>query len=1185
LRLATNQPEQAEALAWALWLDENNLQAARDWFAEASGASLTARVGAAEAAYFGPWADEAARRYAELLTAPSCLIQRVAVARLAALSERTERAREVLLGALAQRAAMRPPGAGDPAPQTNSELCSGAQLDLEAAARALWAGATGGEPGESSALGRFRVVGPIEGSWTIRRKEAPADLTASNAPVREALAPLGELTLHPHLRGLFVASSTFRSEKRTAWHLRWRSDAEVAVYLDGQRALPSHPKTTAVLDSANEVRVELDAGVHTVEVVAAALHPSSTLSVWVLPWRGGSEAPNELPPLLRDWLAASVLGAGGHSAAAGPMLARVQARAPGWSPAAWLGALLASHDGELSQRERQDARSLRLRQALDGNPGNAPSALELAALLRDGGDLSGARAVLDAALEVFARLGGDCAATRAELGRTLLEAGLEPEGERQLRDALGLHPHQCSALTALVDRAQSRPVLQAILLESPAASSGCMAMRQWRTQTLIATGHEAQALAELQEAAALNPDSIAHVRALQRGYVACGQLEEARRVARDWFARFPDGDAALDIASLSAELRQGMGDPADIDAPHLHAEARRKLGLVRGDTFWRDWVLDSAAVEQEAAAAPDEESAGAVYLVDSQVSRYFPDGGAAHFVQWAVRLQSERVVEDIGEITVPPGAEVLWLGTRKPGGGWHEPEDIAEKDTLSLTELEVGDVIEMATLRYEDADERLLASRAADVFSFASPSAPTRVAQFVVLYPPGEPVRFTVFSDEAEQIQREPAGDPSRGLVGERFWATAMAARPAEPLALEPGADLPRVAATSTTWAELRRALLDALERHAELPADLLSRLEELRGQHQERPEELARQVFGLIRRTVAETSGGFLSTRADQAWRNRQGERSILLWASLRAVGLDATLHLLMPAEADAGKTTPEPSFSLFTYPVVQCALPEGDKWLDLTTGDTPWGYLAPSLQQRPSLRVARNEPVMASSPRLPLELDLRKLRMKVDISPDGAVAIQWQEQLNGISAVAWRNFLVTQPRATQLEAMGKLGESVLAGAKLEELEYTALHRPDVPLEIHASFSGKLRRGASGQWLLELGLVPEELGRHSARLPSRTSRMAIDRHFDLDLEVEVNAPTEWRFERLPPNAQVDNDLTTYSRTVEALSPSALAVRKTWRLAFRILEPAAYDLFQRTVHRIDAADRLRLELSEPKSAP
>src|SRR5262249_47740546 len=118
-----------------------------------------------------------------------------------------------------------------------------------------------------------------------------------------------------------------------------------------------------------------------------------------------------------------------------------------------------------------------------------------------------------------------------------------------------------------------------------------------------------------------------------------------------------------------------------------------------------------------------------------------------------------------GEVQVPEGADVLTLRTVKADGSTREPEEIAEKQTISVPDLEVGDFVEFEYVDPAPPPGAFPGGFIAEGFYFRSYDAPLDRTEYLLATPAGMPVTVDA-RGAAPEMKTE-----RRGELEVRTWA------------------------------------------------------------------------------------------------------------------------------------------------------------------------------------------------------------------------------------------------------------------------------------------------------------------------------------------------------------------------------------------------------------------------------
>lgn len=319
------------------------------------------------------------------------------------------------------------------------------------------------------------------------------------------------------------------------------------------------------------------------------------------------------------------------------------------------------------------------------------------------------------------------------------------------------------------------------------------------------------------------------------------------------------------------------------DAPY-NASLQGTLAGLAGTAPVQDLRVDSLAVldAYRSQSAEQRTVADIVYVLDYGAWRFFEAGGGVKIVHQLFELNSREAISSMGEMAAPANALTLELRVIKPDGSVRTPVQIAEKDSLSLPDLEIGDVVEIETMAFIDRGIEEPASYTTGGFFFQSHGAPMFLSEMVVEYPAdwGSDAQLEVFHFTGEH-QRTRRGAYIREQLTVNNSPTMVAERwTPDPMEFFPWA-------TFSAFVEKDRALgvyEDYIaSRVAPSPEIDRMRAEVLAGIRGDaaRVEALFRFVSDEI-----EMSSGFFGISALETARMQRGDRMSLLFALLKSAG-----------------------------------------------------------------------------------------------------------------------------------------------------------------------------------------------------------------------------------------------------------------------------------------------------------
>ncbi|HYQ82350.1 MAG TPA: DUF3857 domain-containing protein, partial [Anaeromyxobacteraceae bacterium] len=802
-----------------------------DWLHRGDAASAAARFAAAvERDGRDPWArlgaslsaqrqldDEGEARHllALLAGAPGHPLAPVAARRLAELASRSpalaslvERELGALLdqGRLAGFAALRARVTRALAAEARGDLERGAALRAQNGAVQHWT--LLGPFGALAGLELDRPFAPEAGSLPARIEPAPGTVLEA----RSLFTPDGLAALEGEPPGadIWYLAADVRLARGGRYLVGVGSGGSIRVWLDGapiaeRRAFAGYPAAAWV------VPLSLPAGTHRLLVKLARGSGRATVAV-SFARDDGAPSDAESAPAAPGPTAAARPGAGPPPAwdlralaralepEAGPALSRLLAARdrletdretakallaeaaallPGAPPLLAARGEAQQDDPTLAERVARARAESSFAEALRRDPGDAATRLRQAELLRAGDRLDDVEALL-AGLSEPAATRPRALAVRA---RFLAARGF-PEGAEKLLEAA---PGDCQARELLLELSARR---EAVDREDrlARAQAECPGGLERLADHLRRRGEAAAAADLWRRLADAAPSRIEPRLALAGALAARGDpaagAREVQALERLWpaEARLPRRRAdLLELAGDRAGARAARERALRLDGSDL--SLRRALALEDGGE-----VLDSLAQDGRAAVEAWKGSrfrpaTSSLMVLDAMAVEAHPDGAWTERIHQVIQVNDPRGVERWGEVSVPPGAELLSLRTLKPDGRILEPEEGgAGKQSASLSGLEPGDLLEVEWLRSHRARGPALPGFAVDPFFFRVEDVPLFHSTLAVAAPAGTGLEVDAHHVEAPAPRREGAGEEVRV---EARQAEALVSEPNDPGAAE----------------------------------------------------------------------------------------------------------------------------------------------------------------------------------------------------------------------------------------------------------------------------------------------------------------------------------------------------------------------------------------------------------------
>jgi hypothetical protein len=507
-------------------------------------------------------------------------------------------------------------------------------------------------------------------------------------------------------------------------------------------------------------------------------------------------------------------------------------------------------------------------------------------------------------------------------------------------------------------------------------------------------------------------------------------------------------------------------------------------------------------------------------------------------------------------VQVPAGADVLLLRTIKADGTTREPEEIAEKESVSVPDLLPGDYVEFEFVTAAAPPAAFPDGFLADRFYFVSFDDPLDRTEYVVATPAGMAVDVDVRGG-MDKVQKK----ARRGDLDVYTWVLReQRRRTGEPGETPYVENAPSVRVSSgLSFARWRAFLCDATStswrRNAELQA---LATEKCKGRSQA---DCVRALDAWVQDNVEH--GGLFTDAATAILGRRQGNRTSLLAALLRAAGLPSEVWLVRPQGSDqSGPVAQE--LDDFDQPVLRTNL----GFLDPRPRRLDAFMLSPLLVGAKALHLSADGFATVPVPRGPAE-GQRKLTLHADAS--GHVFVR--EQLSGWLAVEWRDVKdqSDQSRLQKDFEQRSLG-FFFPGAQLESLDLRGFaERGRGPVEVEYRFTApRLFREEPGQRSVIAPLFPSLLGRRYVVLPSRTRALQLGVTSPFDLDATLALPAGARAQT-PSPIKLETQFGRFEQRI-SLEKGALHIVRHVEMPLRRIEPVDYAAFLAFARAVDEAE-------------
>jgi len=637
--------------------------------------------------------------------------------------------------------------------------------------------------------------------------------------------------------------------------------------------------------------------------------------------------------------------------------------------------------------------------------------------------------------------------------------------------------------------------------------------------------------------------------------MAKGAAKEARAVLIETLRLFPGSGAVRQAARIV-----GLSPPLD------------------------EFRLDGAQVIRDFLTSGQHYQAPAVIVLDRTVERIFPDGGRASLTHTITQVLSKEGLERASEVSVPSGADVLALRTRKADGTIREAQEIAGKETVSVPDVAVGDFVEWETLEYKQPAEAFAPGFLGERFYFQAFEAPLHRSEYLLVAPAAMPV---------DQDRRAGAPEPTTnpGPDGTRilhFHARQMPQLFPERSSVAAEDWVPSVRVSSgVDLARWSRFLADRLYTVARASPDLRRVAASIRieagGDRAKIPEVLARWVNQHIE---PESS---LFEPATVSLARGQGNRAAVVLALAHALGIEAELMFARPLNRApaAAKLAPQ-ALDDFSDAVVR--LPGFDgamRFFDPRTRRAPFGYLPPGLAGAPGFVVGDDALTIARG----MVPDGRHVAMKMRLAADGSAAVRVIEDVSGLPALEW-NEVVERTGRDQAKLRQEFEQRWLSqqfpGAVLDELSLQEDSSGGRRVSYTLTNPRMATREGNALWLRPKFFLSQPGRRYFTESQRRTT-LQLGYDVPLLLEADIELPAGARVIDLGASGSVTAGEARFSeeRLAQVEAPAGpasgavhLLLRRRWQLPISRVLPAQYDEVASELRQVDPLEQgeIRVEL-------
>jgi cellulose synthase operon protein C len=770
--------------------------------------------------------------------------------------------------------------------------------------------------------------------------------------------------------------------------------------------------------------------------------------------------------------------------------------------------------------------------------------------------------------------------------RLSLALGLDAQGDVLAQEALRAVDGVCAALSLRYDLAMRRDgVADADRLLTSLRS--CPGEEGRAVEHAKARGRLAEATSLARRRLAEEPSSVALGQGLAALLLAEKKPAEGVAVLTALQALWPR-DAGL--RKRTAELQALAGDTKG-----ALASRRASLLLDGSDLSLRRLVerestgkelLAAQAVDGRAAlkayeAGSRDEDAPSVLVLDAAATRAYPDGSTVDRIHTIQKVLDQSGIQEVAEVTLPPGAQLLALRTLKADGKVLEPESIEGKETISMPGVAVGDSVEQEFLLARGARGPAIPGWTAAGFYFQVAQVPDYWATYTVLAPAGSGMAVDAHNMTAPAVQVK-GGDEVYHQEVRR--SPPFLPEPESPPAANELLPLVLVGAGARGQEALLTAVTDAALERLRPTAEVEAFARAAAGTRTGL--EAVRALYTAVHGRLAGHDGG-LGQSAAASLAAERGSRLTLLRASLEVLGIASRVVAVRTFAVDPGPYL-YPSEGLFPYLCLRVEVPgAAPVWLDTLVRFAPFAEL-------PEQAAGGREAYLLPEPGRPLERTEtppgqkppgKEVTLALALAEDGTLAGRATDVYRGFEAAQLAEALDALSTEEKKQALQNALGGGFGGAELADIQLDAPRAVGAQVTVRYAFrASHFARVEQQRMVLGPLTYATFLGRRYVQVAQRRMPLFIESTEGTTSHVTLALPPGWVLDQPLPEAKVAGPFGAFFRT-ESQGSATLKVEERYRLDMARIPVDKYEAFASFAGEVDLLQSRDVVLRRPGAQP
>jgi tetratricopeptide (TPR) repeat protein len=805
--------------------------------------------------------------------------------------------------------------------------------------------------------------------------------------------------------------------------------------------------------------------------------------------------------------------------------------------------------------------------AVEKDPGDVNALLSLATLALDDGRSLEASDFARQARAAHGALGYPVPLMQA---RIALAMGSEAQAEQLAQEALAVQPGLCDANVLRYDLARRRDAaaladqLVSVLASCPGGESRAAEHAKTR-------GDNGKAIALYQQLLARDPTHVPTAAALANLYVAQQRFEEAARLYADLTALWP---RSTQLLKHEADVYEFWGKPQD--ALKLRQQALRDDGgdlslrravdrTVTGAEPLQEYAISGKAAITAYEAQRGDEDATSALVLDFAAIRAYPDGSMLDRIHIIQKALDQNGVQEIAEVNIPAGSQVLALRTLKPDGTSLEPESFEDKETVSMPGVQVGDYVEQEFLEAHPARGPVEPGFTASNFYFQVQRSPNNWSTYTVIAPKGS--GMSVDAHHMASNPPEVRGDLEVYKHEERHVPPYIP-EPNSPPSQNEYLPFVAVGAGARGNDGVVAAYADSSLDHGQLTYEVESFARKAT-EGKKGVEQIRALYAAVMEKLQGRDLGLGISAAASVA--QDHGSRLWLLKASLEALGYPSRVAAVRTFGVDPGAYV-FPDEQLLQYVAVRTELADGSiLWLDPLVRFAPFGEL-------PEQALGGRDAYLLPEPGRPLQTVKtpsgppslgKQVRLSLKLTADGQLSGTGVETYTGFDAAQLAEALDQLAPEARNQALQRALSRYFGGANLSGVELDMKREVGAPMTVTYHFTApRYARVEGGKLVMGPLTYPVQLGQRFVQVGSRRTPLYIEGTELVDSQVTLELPPGYQMSSPVPEVKTAGAFGSFIRH-EQQEPGKLRVDEKFRLNMGRVPVDTYDDFAQFAGEVD----------------